>query len=323
MDTEKSGLRFPLLKWLALGTLLILFAAAAAGCSRSQEEQPKLEAGEYWSYYLNSSSTRLVPYAYRPQATDPEELIAELMDQIRTVPADLDCQPPLSERVVYQNCRWEDQVLYLYFDANYTSMKADQEILCRAALTLMLTQVNGVEYINIYCGDQPLMDRNQNPVGMLAASDFIMGTSNVNSYEKVEMTLYFADESGSSLVPERREVIHDMNTSSMEQLIVEQLIAGPEQEGLRPVLPEGLKVLNLSVNDSVCYINFDATFLEGVTDVSEYLPIYAIVNSLTELTTVTRVRILVNGSQDVMFRDVVSLNTAFERNEQYMEEEQP
>ena len=323
MDTEKSGLRFPLLKWLALGTLLILFAAAAAGFSRSQEEQPKLEAGEYWIYYLNSSSTRLVPYAYRPQATDPEELIAELMDQIRTVPADLDCQPPLSERVVYQNCRWEDQVLYLYFDANYTSMKADQEILCRAALTLMLTQVNGVEYINIYCGDQPLMDRNQNPVGMLAASDFIMGTSNVNSYEKVEMTLYFADESGSSLVPERREVIHDMNTSSMEQLIVEQLIAGPEQEGLRPVLPEGLKVLNLSVNDSVCYINFDATFLEGVTDVSEYLPIYAIVNSLTELTTVTRVRILVNGSQDVMFRDVVSLNTAFERNEQYMEEEQP
>ena len=323
MDTEKSGLRFALLKWLALGTLLILFAAAAAGCSRSQEEQPKLEAGEYWIYYLNSSSTRLVPYAYRPQATDPEELIAELMDQIRTVPADLDCQPPLSERVVYQNCRWEDQVLYLYFDANYTSMKADQEILCRAALTLMLTQVNGVEYINIYCGDQPLMDRNQNPVGMLAASDFIMGTSNVNSYEKVEMTLYFADESGSSLVPERREVIHDMNTSSMEQLIVEQLIAGPEQEGLRPVLPEGLKVLNLSVNDSVCYINFDATFLEGVTDVSEYLPIYAIVNSLTELTTVTRVRILVNGSQDVMFRDVVSLNTAFERNEQYMEEEQP
>ena len=69
MDREKTGLRFPLLKWLALGTLLILFAAAAAGCSRSQEEQPKLEAGEYWIYYLNSSSTRLVPYAYRPQAT--------------------------------------------------------------------------------------------------------------------------------------------------------------------------------------------------------------------------------------------------------------
>ena len=136
VDTEKSGIRVRLLKWLGLGTLLSLFAAAAAGCSRSQEEQPKLEAGEYWIYYLNSSSTRLVPYAYRHQATDPEELIAELMDQIRTVPADLDCQPPLSERVVSQNRRWEDQVLHLYFDANYNSMKADQAILCRWALTL-------------------------------------------------------------------------------------------------------------------------------------------------------------------------------------------
>ena len=175
---------------------------------------------------------------------------------------------------------------------------------------------------NIYCGDQPLMDSSQNPVGMLAASDFIMGTSNVNSYEKEELTLYFADESGTLLVPERREVIHDINTSSMEQLIVEQLIEGPQREGHLRVLPEGLKVLNLTVNDSVCYINFDAAFLDGVADVSEYVPIYAIVNSLTELTTVTRVRILVNGSQDVMFRDIVSLNTAFERNTEYMQEDQ-
>ena len=76
------------------------------------------------------------------------------------------------------------------------------------------------------------------------------------------------------------------------------------------------------MNDSVCYINFDAAFLDGVADVSEYVPIYAIVNSLTELTTVTRVRILVNGSQDVMFRDIVSLNTAFERNTEYMQEDQ-
>ena len=301
---------------------VVLTAALLTGCGRGGKEQPTLEAGEYWVYYLNASGTRLVPYAYHPQAAEPEQLIAELMDQIRSVPADLDCQPRLSERVVYQNCRWEDQVLYLYFDANYTTMKTDQEILCRAALTLMLTQVQGVEYINIYCGDQPLMDSSQNPVGMLAASDFIMGTSNVNSYEKEELTLYFADESGTLLVPERREVIHDINTSSMEQLIVEQLIEGPQGEGHLRVLPEGLKVLNLTVNDSVCYINFDAAFLDGVADVSEYVPIYAIVNSLTELTTVTRVRILVNGSQDVMFRDIVSLNTAFERNTEYMQEDQ-
>ena len=58
----------------------------------------------------------------------------------------------------------------------------------------------GVDYINIYCGDQPLMDKQGTPVGMLAAGDFILNTSNVNAYEKTELTLYFADGTGTHLV---------------------------------------------------------------------------------------------------------------------------
>ena len=56
------------------------------------------------------------------------------------------------------------------------------------------------------------MDRQGNPVGMLSATDFIMNTSNVNAYEKTELTLYFADETGNRLVPEKREVVHNINT---------------------------------------------------------------------------------------------------------------
>ena len=52
----------------------------------------------------------------------------------------------------------------------------------------------------------------------MAASDFIMNTSNVNAYEKAELTLYFADETGSFLVPERREVVHSINTSTASSL---------------------------------------------------------------------------------------------------------
>ena len=55
--------------------------------------------------------------------------------------------------------------------------------------------------------------------------------------------------------------------------------------------------------------------------VNEYLPIYAIVDSLAEMTNITRVQIMVNGSQNVMFRDVVSLNNTFEVNRDYIGEE--
>ena len=89
-----------------------------------------------------------------------------------------------------------------------------------------MTQIPGIDYISIYCGDQPLMDRQGNPVGFISAGDFIINTSNVNAYEKTELTLYFANSTGDKLVAEKREVAHNINTS-MEQLIVEQLIAGP------------------------------------------------------------------------------------------------
>lgn len=300
--------------------LCVVMPLLLAGCSRDETIEAAPEEGLYMVYYLNAATTKLVPREYEVQTeiNDQEALVAELMDQFLHVPKDLDCQPGITDKVAYQGSRQEDQVLYLYFDVNYTAMKPEREILCRAALTRMLTQIPGIDYINIYCGDQPLMDRQGNPVGMLAANDFIMNTSNVNAYEKTELTLYFADETGNSLVEEKREVVHNINTS-LEQLVVEQLIAGPGQEGHYATLPSDCKILSLSVTDNVCYINFDVSFLNTTLPVNEYVPIYSIVDSLSEMTTITKVQIMVNGSQNVMFRDVVSLGTTFERSQEYIE----
>ena len=298
--------------------LSVILSGLLAGCSQKEMPRPPPEYGKYLIYYLNTATTKLVPREYEAEATDKEALVDELMEQFLHVPKELDCQAALIDKVAYQGSRQEEQVLYLYFDVNYTGMKPEREILCRAALTRTLTQIPGVDYINIYCGDQPLMDRQGNPVGMLASTDFIMNTSNVNAYEKTELTLYFADETGNKLLEEKREVVHNINTS-LEQLVVEQLIAGPGQEGRHPTLPSDCKILSLSVTDNVCYINFDSAFLNTSLPVSEYVPIYSIVDSLSEMTTVTKVQIMVNGSQNVMFRDVISLNTPFEKSQDYIE----
>ncbi len=293
--------------WLALG---------AAGCGESK--QP-LQEGEsaYQIYYLNASMTRLTPQEYRTKTTDPDLLIQEMMERFRNVPADIDCQTALSEKVTYQGCKQEDKVLYLYFDNNYTSMKSYQEILCRAALAKTLTQAPGIEYINIYSGDQPLMDRNGMPVGMLAGTDFVDGISDVNAYEKTELTLYFTDAAGEKLFPEKREVMHNINTST-ERVVLEELISGPEQEGLVATLDPDTKLLNVSVNENVCYLNFDAAFLNNLQEMQDYIPIYSIVNSLSELSSVNRVQITVNGEQNVKFRDSIPLDTLFERNLDYI-----
>lgn len=306
-------------KWSVLLTALLLAGVcslALAGCG--SRDKP-LEEGEkaYQIYYLNTAMTRTVPQEYRTKTEDTELLIEELMDNFQRVPADLDCQAALLDKVIYRGFRQEDMVLYLFFDNNYTSMKSYREILCRSALVKTLTQVPGVDYISIYSGDQPLMDAGGMPVGLLSASDFVDDISDVNAYENTELTLYFTDEAGEKLYAEKREVMYNINTS-VEKLVLEELISGPESRGLKPTLDSSIKVLNVSVNENVCYLNFDAAFLNNALEVRDYIPIYSIVNSLSELTGISRVQIAVNGSQDMAFRDSISLNTAFERNLDYI-----
>ena len=100
---------------------------------------------------------------------------------------------------------------------------------------------------------------------MLSATDFIMNTSNVNAYEKTELTLYFADETGNRLVPEKREVVHNINTS-LEQLVVEQLIAGPGQDGHNPT---PVSYTHLSGKYDVIIINFANPDMVGHTGVED------------------------------------------------------
>ena len=295
--------------------LLMIMCLLCLGCGR-ENGQNGADSG-YTIYYLNASGNQLVGNPYEPQAGDQETLVQELMAALNTVPTDLECQSAIPSQVEKMSFRVEANVLHLYADANYALMDSVKEILCRAALTKTLTQIPGIDYLTIYCAEQPIMDGAGNPVGMLAASDFVDSIRDVNSFEKTEMTLYFANETGDMLVAEKREVMRSTNTS-VEKLIVEQLIEGPKGAGRYATMPKDVKLLSVSVNETVCSINLDAAFLNNVLEVKEYIPIYSIVNSLSELSTVSRVQIRINGSEDAVFRDLIPLSTVFVRNYDYI-----
>ena len=303
--------------------LLLVCLLFLTGCKGRRDIGGDTTGNVYKIYYLNSAMTRLEPQDYTmPEKTsesDDTQLdweIVKLMEQLKTVPKDLDRQAAVPDKGGFEKYELEDKVLYLYFDNNYSMMNSTREILCRASLVRTLTQIKGVDYVAVYTADQPLMDSAGSPVRPMANSDFIDNISNVNSYEKTELVLYFANSTGDKLERETREVVHSVNTS-LEKLIVEQLIAGPSRVGMNPTLPKETKLLNVSVNDNVCYINFDSTFLNNTLEVKEYIPIYSIVNSLAAVTSINKVQITVNGSQEFMFRDSISLNQLFERNLDY------
>ena len=117
-----------------------------------------------------------------------------------------------------------------------------------------------------------------------------------------KIKLYFADESGTSLIAANREKHYSTNTP-MERFVVEELIAGPtgQVEGLYPSINPSTKIVNVMTKDGICYVNLDENFLTVVNNVSTDLSIYAIVNSLVELSNINRVQILINGEVPASF----------------------
>ena len=293
-------------------TFILMCFILLTACSSKADSNLSTQ-GEYNIYYLKNDITGLAPVKYIAQTDNADILIDDLMKQFITVPQDVDVNLALDDKVVYNGYSRDQNVLYLYFDSNYSSMKTTRRVLCNAALTEMLTQITGIDHIGIYSGEQSLMDDNGLPVGLMSANDFIDTISDINSFEKTNLTLYFADESGDKLKKENRTVVYNINTS-MEKLIVEQIMEGPQSDEYKATIPSDVKLLSVSVNENICYINFDEGFLTPMIDQKDYIAIYSLVDSLSELSTVSKVQILINGSQDINYRDSISLNTLFERN---------
>ncbi len=114
-------------------------------------------------------------------------------------------------------------------------------------------------------------------------------------------------------------MFYDMNTSN-ERLIIYELMKGPANTKLKATIPNDTKVISVTVNEGICYVNFDEGFLNALPDVLDSITIYSIVDSLSELPNISRVQILVNGKSDKNYNSI-SLGTSVERNLDYVKEE--
>ena len=299
--------------------LMIFFSITLMACKK--KEVKPLAENEYFIYYINTAMDTLVESRYTStyQKDDVAALVGDLIAQFLKVPDDLEALGALPDKVTYQGFNIDGNILYLNFDTKYQNMDVSREVLARAALAKTLTQIESIEYMSIRSGDQPLVNALGENVGLISSNNFINSVSNINSFEKATLLLYFADESGTKLVTESRDVFYDLNTS-MERLIVDELMKGPSITGLKATIPSDTKVVSVTMNEGICYVNFDEGFLNTLPDVQDSITIYSIVDSLSELPSISRVQILINGKSDKKY-NTISLGISVERNLDYLKEE--
>jgi germination protein M len=162
--------------------------------------------------------------------------------------------------------------------------------LARACVVLTLTGLDGIESVELTIGGQEAVT--------LRASDFVTGALVLAGTERT-IALYFTDETGRQPVRDTRTlVVRETDTVNWYlRYMLEELIAGPQKEGLYPILPEGTRLLSVSMEGGVCSVNFSAEFVSGAESgrVSPAQTLYCLVRSVTAQTGVTSLRLLVEG----------------------------
>lgn len=292
--------------------LVLVLAVCMTACgSKTETETGK----SYDIYYVNNEETCIFSNPYQTVTEDSQRLLSELIEQLAARPDKMEYKAPLAEGFELLDYSWDGETLTVNFDEHYKEMDSIKEVLVRAAIVRTLSQVPNIKYIAFTILGEPLVDRSNVAVGTMSADTFIDNAGNeINTYEKVNLRLYFANENGDKLVEEnQRNVIYNSNIS-MEKLVVEKLIEGPTAGSSYPTINPSTKLLSVTVIDRICYVNFDEAFLSQPYNVTSDVTIYSITNSLIELPNINKVQISVNGDTSVYYKESISLTNMFERN---------
>ncbi len=293
--------------------LLFLLGALLAGCSGEQAQSGE---NAVKLYYVANTETKVVMQEYDMQATDTEAQLAEMAEVLAVIPEKLEYKPPLSMGFSLLGYELMGNMLILDVDSEYQRMKPTTEVLVRAALVRSFSQIEGVSYVSITVEGESLHDNLGNVVGPMRAAQFIDNAgSEINTTEEIRLKLYFANETGDALVVLNRTLAYNTNIS-VEKLVVEQILAGtgPTETGCFPTIGADVELISVTTKDGVCYVNLSEEFLTPGLAVSPEVTIYSVVNSLTELVNINKVQILINGEDNVTYREKYNFTTLFERN---------
>lgn len=286
--------------------LFLMWGIVVTGCSK-EESGTKMNV-----YYIDTDASALVECDYYRVETETEESIKEVLSALMS-PEEKHLQSPIPDGLEIEGFRVQNRKLELVFNEEYLNMSKSAEILLRAAVVQTMVQIPEVSFVSFYIGTEPIKNSKGDAVGLMRAEDFVQNTgTKLKLVQKTDLSLYFPTKEGLALSLEKRnDVRYNMNTS-IEKLVVEQLMKGPNSEKRSAIIPNTVKLLGVSVKDGICYVNFDSTFLNESYNQKPEVTIYSLVNSIVSNGNVTKVQILVDGSSDIEFMGTLDLSEPLE-----------
>lgn len=299
---------------LFISFILILIISAVSvlglfGCGKTAAKEDL-----FMVYYTNKTADDIV---FKEQeiknaaSYEQVNLIQVLLDKMFNVDSEQTSYYSVKPNLVVVNgIIVKDGEVTIDFNSNYLKMSNVREIIMRASIVLTLIQVKGISGVSFTVDGAPLTDKNGAVIGLMTKERFADVLLNAEGMLKQEsdLTIYFANETGDKLIPVVYSFTIDNSSSSMEEYIVSQLIAGPKTKDAYPTLSKEVKVLSITTSDKICYVNFSNSFLTQNQPTSDELMVYSIVNSLCQLPYVNAVQFMVESESDVLLHKTFDLS---------------
>lgn len=115
----------------------------------------------------------------------------------------------------------------------------------------------------------------------------------------ISLDLYF----DGSTKKDKAEVVKEERVINKEEvlgeIIIQELLKGPSNvSNLKPILPKETQLLSFSIKDGIAYVNLSGEAKTTMSPAKEEACLRGILNSLTQLQSVSKVKILIEN-QDV------------------------
>lgn len=302
---------------ICIGILLAVLFVSAVSFSGCSSESKKEDPDSFMVYYTNQAANDII---YKEQVIRD----ADQMEQIQLIETLLDIMftqdeedttyyTVKPENVELEGISVKDGLVRLDFNSAYDQMSNVQELLFRASVVSTLCQINGVSEVTFTIEGSPLLNSHGNPVGNMSKDTFVnvLLTEEGMLKQETDLGIYFANKTRDKLAPALYRFTIDNSNSSMEEYIMNRIIAGPEEEEYGRTIAPDVQLLSVVTTDHICYVNFSSDFLEHEEPVSDELMIYSMVNSLCQLPYVYSVRFLVDGEPAGLLHGTMDLSGTF------------
>ncbi len=118
------------------------------------------------------------------------------------------------------------------------------------------------------------------------------------------VNLYFINEKN-ELVEELRKIDSKELLENPYNKILNLLLAGPNSEGLKTYIPKDTKINNIIKNADCLTIDFSKEFIDNQEENTEIqgLTIGQIVNTVTQFTEINSIKIVIDGEENLSFKN--------------------